>query len=267
MSSISEVGHNKNVANYEDLISRCIGLGTTYNPVLNAIKIVQMNAQKTAAIAALNNAITAFNVYKNSTNLREIAFKPLRKLGSRVIAALKASGASKQTIDDAIAINRKLQGKGKQTLADAGKNSESLKEKDEKAEVKEEGIATIPGPVEDKEAKRHSTSQQSFDSLIEHFTKLIDLVNGQPTYGPNEIELKVVTLNTTLAGIKASNTAVINAYTVYSNAKIARNTVLYAEGTGLVDVALKAKDYVRSVYGAGSPQAKQITKLKFRNFR
>ena len=48
---------------------------------------------------------------------------------------------------------------------------------------------------------------------------------------------------------------------------ISRNNVLYANDTGLVDVASDVKSYVKSVYGASSPQYKQVSKLGFKALR
>ena len=61
----------------------------------------------------------------------------------------------------------------------------------------------------------------------------------------------------------AKNTAVINALTPLSNARIARNNLLYNTGTGLVDLAGEVKKYVKSVFGTTSPQYKQVSGLKF----
>ena len=50
-----------------------------------------------------------------------------------------------------------------------------------------------------------------------------------------------------------------------SNARITRNDILYKEKTGIVDIALDVRAYVKSIYGATSPQYKQVSKLSFRN--
>ncbi len=44
MASTSETGHAINVANFEDLISYCIGYGGSYNPVKLALQIVAARA-------------------------------------------------------------------------------------------------------------------------------------------------------------------------------------------------------------------------------
>lgn len=147
-------------------------------------------------------------------------------------------------VKDARTINSKIQGKrsGKLTKADSGITA------DETVET----------------AKTISVSQQSFDSLIENFAKLIELVSSEPSYTPNETELQVSTLTTTLGDLKAKNTEVVNSYTNYSNARITRDSILYATNNGLVDTALEVKKYVKSVFGATSPQFKQVSGLEFK---
>jgi hypothetical protein len=159
--------------------------------------------------------------------------------------ALDATDASDKMVADAKTINNKIQGK---------RSGEKPKP------------AATPG-TEAAEDKTISVSQQSYDSIIENFGKLIDLVSSEPTYTPNETDLQVSTLTTTLGNLKATNTAVVNAYTNYSNARITRNTILYAATSGLVDIAGDVKKYVKSVFGATSPQFKQVSKLEFRRVK
>jgi hypothetical protein len=111
--------------------------------------------------------------------------------------------------------------------------------------------------------KTASTSQQSYDKLIDHFAQLIATLTAEPKYLPNENELKVATLNTLLTDLRAKNTAVISATTALSNALIARDKALYGETTGILDVAQDVKQYVKSLFGASSPQYKQVSGLKF----
>ena len=93
--------------------------------------------------------------------------------------------------------------------------------------------------------------------------KLIQLLSAQPGYAPNETDLQIASLTTLLAGMKTKNTDVINALAPVSNSRIARNNILYTEDTGLVDIAGHVKKYVKSVFGASSPQYKQVSGLKF----
>ena len=108
-----------------------------------------------------------------------------------------------------------------------------------------------------------SVSQQSYNKLVDHFAQLVATLTAEPRYLPNEAELKVTALNALLTDLRAKNTAVINAYTALSNARIARDKTLYAETTGMLDVAQGVKLYVKSLFGTTSAQYKQVSALKF----
>ena len=243
MASTSESGHAKNVANFEDLISFCTGYGTTYNPSKNAIKLTQLNTLLTSAKSSLNTVNTSLNPFNNAVNAREIAFAPLSKLVTRVINALDATDATPQVVKDSKTIARKLQGR--------------------RATAKIATITDNPLTPENEAQKSISASQMSFDSRIENLSKLIILLTNEPLYAPNENDLKVVALNTLLNQLKITNTAVINVTTPISNARLNRNKILYLAVTGLYDIQLEVKKYVKSVYGATSPEYKQISGIKF----
>lgn len=242
MASTSETGHAKNVANFEDLISFCNGYGGSYNPskaILQIGNLTTLHSNAESSITGVTNAKNAFTV---ATNQRQTAFDPLRKLCTRIVNALDATDATDKLVKDAKTINNKIQGKRAATKSAKPKAADS----------------------EAAEDKTISVSQQSYDALIDNFGKLIDLVGTEPTYTPNETELQISTLQTNLGSLKATNTAVVNAYTNYSNARITRNNILYGQTSGLVDVALEVKKYVKSVFGATSPQFKQVSKLEFK---
>ena len=252
--SSSETGHAKNIANFEDLISFCIGYGITYNPVNLNIKVTALQTKQAATLAVLQSVKSTKTAFDNSTNAREVLFAALKKLATRIVNGLDATTATAQTVDDAKTINRKIQGK---------RANNSVKLPKATAKLASTSAVTDPPPTTLPVDNTISVSQQSFDSLIDNFTKLIQTVTAEPLYVPNETELKVTSLNTLLASLKTANTGVINATTGYSNARISRNSIMYAEDTGLSDLAKEVKKYVKSLFGATSPQYKQISKLKF----
>ena len=92
---------------------------------------------------------------------------------------------------------------------------------------------------------------------------MIDLVSSVPSYAPNEADLRIASLTTFRDGLQTANTNVINAEVAYSNARISRDNLLYSKDFGLVDVAMDVKNYVKSIFGATSPQYKQISGIKF----
>ena len=248
MTTNNDGGHSSNVANFEDLISFTIGEGSAYNPTIDNIKSPQLETLRLNAGTTLQNVKNTKTIYDNACNGRETAFTPLKKLCTRVMNALEVSGVPQLTIDDARSINRKIQG-GQHHTPDAANTAQPVQPANASAE---------PTPV------HHSTSQQSFDYLVENFTKLIVALTAQPAYAPNETDLTVSALNTLLDSMKTLNTETITSYTLFSNARINRDTVLYAESTGLVDTALEVKKYIKSVFGATSPQYDQVSGLKFK---
>lgn len=63
--------------------------------------------------------------------------------------------------------------------------------------------------------------------------------------------------------MRALNNNAVTAGIRLSNARIARNEMMYKPLTGLVDTAYDIKIYIKSIFGATSPQYKQVSKLKF----
>jgi hypothetical protein len=113
MASTSETGHPINVANFEDLISRCIGYGISYQPTKAALQIPALQALRLTAQGNLTAVNSAIVILINSINARQIAFDPIKPLATRIVNALDATDASDELVKDAQTLNRKIQGKRK----------------------------------------------------------------------------------------------------------------------------------------------------------
>jgi hypothetical protein len=259
MSSVSEVGHAKNVAHFAALITYCTSYGATYNPSNNAIKLAALNTLSTNAQTALNNVTNSVAANTTAINNRIVAFQNIKKLATRMLGALTASGATAQQIANAKTINRKIQGsRAKLTPAPAPTPSPT---------PTPNPTPTPTSPSTQKTASTTTTisvSQQSYDQLIQHFQAYIALLQTIPAYNPNEADLKITALNTYLANLNTTNTAAITSHTAINNTRIARNKILYTPTTGLCDIAETVKDYLKSVYGSSAPEYKQVNTLRFR---
>ena len=239
MPSTSEVGHAKNVANFQDLIEFVTGYGATYNPSKNSLKLPQLIALKASADATLADVITKNTNYNNKVNERITAFSGLKSLSTRLVNALQTTDATTETIGNAKTFNRKMQGK---------KASSSQTPTD----------PNTPAPT------TISTSQQSYDQLIQHLAGLTSVLEAETSYTPNETDLQVATLQTKIADLTTKNTAVATAYASISNSRIERNETLYSSSTGLVETANEVKKYIKSVFGASSPQFAQVKGIQFK---
>lgn len=249
MPTSTETGHAKNVANFENLILFCTGYSATYNPSKSSIKLTALNPQLTDARAAINDVTQKVTTFNIAINKRQDLFKNLKPLSTRIINALAATDASDKTIEDAKSFNKKIQG------------SKAKKKTTDPIIIPPLGGAGGGTPLPD--PKTISTSQQSYDQLKEHFSKLISLLASEPSYTPNETDLQLATLNALLSDMQVANTNVSNSYVEISNSRISRDQALYAENTGLYDTAMEIKKYIKSLFGATSPQYKQIGGIKF----
>ena len=243
MASTSEQGHNRNAVNFDNLIIICTSYGATYNPNKAAIKIPAMQAQAITvmnSVAGMNNLVPA---YKIAVDARIAAFKPLDKIITRANNALKASDTNKQLEETAQTIIRKLQ----------GRRATPRKTEEEKKTAMDAGI----------EINEISSSQMSYDNRLDNFDKLIKLLSSIPQYVPNEADLKTTSLIALYNDLKAKNLSVVTSNVSLSNARITRNEIMYKENSGLVNISIDIKTYIKSVFGATSPQYKQVSNLKF----
>lgn len=238
MASTSETGHAKNVANFQALTAFATGYGTTYNPSKTILKLPALNTLITTSQANIADVVTKNTAYNNATNQRSDAFENLQALSTRLINALQATDATPEKIKDAKVFNRKLHGKRATPPSITDPN------------------APAPATI--------SSSQQSYDQQIQHFTGLISVLQSETTFTPNEADLKITALNTKLADLIAKNNAVFSAHTTISNSRLARNKTLYKADTGLVDIAGEVKKYIKSVSGATSPEFAQVKGIEFK---
>ncbi|MBK8808781.1 MAG: hypothetical protein IPO21_19945 [Bacteroidales bacterium] len=245
MASTTDQGHNRNATNFEKLIINCTSYGAAYNPSKASLKLEALQNLLTAANGSITTMNTITADYKNAVSARVTAFKPIDKLITRVGNALKSSDTSQQVDDSVKTILRKLQ----------GRRANPKKTEEEKLAAADAGKAIV----------EISTTQMSYDSRLDNLDKLIKHLISVPQYNPNEEELKTTSLTALYNDLKAKNLAIINAETALSNARIARNEVMYKEIHGLVVVAIDVKTYIKSVFGATSPQYKAIGGINFKS--
>jgi len=240
MSATAETGHAKNVANTKILIEYLKGFGVKYNPSNENLLITNLEAMYAMADLKLKKVNKEKALFKEVEKQRMALFAPYKRLATRIINALSSSGAPASVVADAVTINRKMQG----TRAPGSKAK----------------FDKFGNPI-----KRISVSQQSYDSKIEHLSKLIELLKIEPKYRPNEIELTVATIEEYHAKLDAINEIYKEENTPYKNALIDRNKYFYAPETGLLAIIQSIKNYVLSIFESTSPEYAQVSSLVFRD--
>jgi len=241
MTKTSETGHAKNVANFEELTNLVLSHGMMYNPSRSAIKVQGLQMLLSEAKNSLQNVTNALPPYKMAAAERETAFQIVPSLTTRLVNSLKATDTTSRMDETAQSLARKIKGERAKTIQPTTAE------------------ATATGA----ENKHISTAQTSFDSVLDNFDKLIKHLQNIPQFTPNEIELQPQSLNTLCETLRGKNNQVKITAIALDNARIARNKVLYQPISGLTDIAADVKTYVKSVFGATSPQFRQISGLVF----
>ena len=236
MSSKTESGHEVNVKNFKALIDYCISFGAIFNPSRIAITIAEMTTLYTNANKANGEVATNWALIKEPINARQILFKSLSSLITRIMKSLSNTDASEQFIKDAKTLANDIRGANKEKPADTPQDKDFV-----------------------------SRSHMSYIQRAANFAKLIKLLKTLPSYNPNEATLTIAALEAFLAQLTAANDGLAPILAPYFTAIRNRDKLLYTAKTGLIDLALACKDYVASMTDEGtkSPMYKLIVKIKF----
>lgn len=245
MPQVNETGHTKNVNTFFSLIGFVKGWGTDYQPTNTALTVAKLDALYPLCEKAVKDADDEEKTFDDLVDKRMAAFEPLQPYSTRIVNSFSIIDLPKETIAGAKEINRKIQ--GKRATPKAG-----------------ETITPIEGDADGKGKKSISTSQMSYDNNVKHLNDLRAWVELQADYNPNEADLKVAAIKTFHDKLDAANKAVLNGLVPYENKLDARDLLLYADKTGMVDIALAVKKYAKAAFGATSAKYKQISGLTFR---
>lgn len=244
MKTISETGHAKNVANFETLITIVTSFGTTYNPAKSSIQLGALQTLLASAKASVSAVNQAESIYKNAIDERSIVFNGFAKKVSNIYNILKSSDSSSLSDETVKTIYRKLQGRR------AG------------SKLTEEEIAALK--AQGKEVTQNSVSQMSYDNRLANFDRFISMISTITAYNPNEADYKIDGLRSYYDELFAKNITVTTAFVALENVRIVRNQVLYGALTGLVDLASDVKSYLKGIFGANSPQYRQVSGISFK---
>jgi hypothetical protein len=234
MSSTSEKGHAKNIANFKLLITQAEGVGVIYNPSNPDLATEALGALYDTNFFNQGTVNTATPPYSNAVNAREIIFKPLNRLVTKLRRVYKSTaGVTPVQLENFMTIARKIKG-------------------DRKVEI----------PRDDTE-HHHSVAQLSYDQRTNSVDQLIALLTSTPGYNPNEVEYKIVTLTAMYNNMLVKTEAVNQTFVPLNNARTLRDNTMYLSPNNLVDTAYKAKDYLFTILDTDSAQYKSISKIRF----
>ena len=245
MKSNSETGHNKNIANFERLIYFCKTIDAKYQPSKTNLSITELEKLYSQSKEKIEKSIISTQEHFLIIGEFQALFQPLKKLSTQLINALEACGATPSEIQQAKSINLKIQGK--------------------RANNKPKDTKIVEGEIVEK--KIISVSRQSKDSMLEHFSKLLELLREVPSYQPKEIFLQIKTLELQLQNLNEKNSLSMQKKMEYQQSLISRNEMLYNTENGLINIAKQVKKYLKSIFGPNNPNYQQINSLQFKHYR
>ncbi len=227
-----------NLQAFQTMLAACVGLGAQYQPTSALIDLSAMQAAYASAHGLVDDFTSALIPWKLKVNAREAKFLGSGKLATRVQAFVASSDASKQDLEDMKGFVRLIHGGRAHRL-------------------------TIDDPnTPEDESKHISVSQRGYSDVVEHWERIITLCqNLGGNYKPNEVELQIPTLQTMVAGMAEANQEVITAAVPSDNGRIAKNDALYNNPDSLFERLKKVKEYFKAIFGAGSPEYRQISGL------
>ncbi len=235
--------HQQNVDNIEKLTKQFMTFEPVYNCSEPRLSIANQQQLKTSGDEVLDVIMTAESDCDHAVSERTAVFEGMDVLVTRVVNGVRISEVSEQTVQQIESIVRDLRNK--------------------RAEEIIPPVETEDGKVDEEQEKHNKIRNGSFGTRVENFNKLIKLLLTISAYRPNEEDLSIESLRVRYEALKNANSRCISMDAVAAAARRQRQIVLYTPKTGLVPVALDSKLYVKSAYGANSPQYKSISGILF----
>ena len=238
-------GPGSNVTNLKSLNAAVLGYGSSYNPTNQLITLQALQALYLLGLSAVNSVDALLPAYTNAKNARADAFYLLDKVSTRIGNAFKAVVANEVAREHVrslvLLIHSGRVNSKKSPRSESDSNAEPVKE--------------------------NASHKSGYDKQLENFNKLIQYLTSFPAYKPNEEDLTVESLTAFYNDLTEKNQLVNTTETQLNVARRQRENVLDKPETGLVQLGNDSKSYVSSVFGARSPEYKQISKLKFRTYK
>lgn len=111
MTSTSEIGHAKNLANLNLLNTNIIALASLYNPSNPQLELNNLQSIYTTAFDQQNIVNSSVAPYSIAVDNRELIFKPLGKKITKLRKAYKATeGVTQAHLEDFMTVARKIKG-------------------------------------------------------------------------------------------------------------------------------------------------------------
>ena len=230
--------HTENVQAFEKLLGFCTGLGGKYKPGNQNLHVTVMQSVLAKAQQALNELRAAANVRKQAMIHRKNVYAKAEATASGISHVLRVNEADPQIIGFANRVFAKI------SRGVAGSN------------------LPVPANAEEKSVKK-SGYGHDFDSKLQRFSDLVDMMARDPHYTPGGARYAVAALWQQVDDMRAAQGAVKEAELAWKRALSKRDTLFYRGPQSLRYLMVMLKSYFRAELGAADPDYKLIKGLRF----
>jgi hypothetical protein len=232
-------GNVNKVAALDQVLGICNAHGASYTPSKASLQPTALRSLLELAQEKQKAVIVARNAYAMAVSARAENFEGMPKLATQIARMVRSSPASTRELEQVRTIQRRYHGPSK----------------------KKPSTTTVEGSETDA-TKTRRLSRMDFNSQLDTFRALIDIVRIIPGYAPVEPEFSIASLEIKLQAVVASCQSVADAAIALSNARIARDKVLYGDH-GVIESIMDVKAYIRAKFGSNSPESRQPDAIHF----
>ena len=233
----------KALGNFLDMIKQ-VEANENYkpsNPYLLAESMKQLHSNASAALDSFHSS-KAIMVACKKERVKTVGI--VKEISRRVVNFLKACRTSVGKIEQAMAIYRLIHGY--------------------KAPGSVKSTPSEP-PSNGEDAKKKSNKQGSQDSLVQNFSKLIQVLKTEPLYTPNEPELKITGLEALVQRFKNDDLATATADAANERARMRLKKLFEDPQNGVNAVMGGVKLYSKAAFGTRSAEYASLSKIKLPN--
>lgn len=236
MALISETAHAKNIGNFGSLLVSIEVLGNAYKPHREELSLDNLKALYSRAKLTVQGVALALRVYVATVDSREKAWDGIDSLSNRILNLNRTFLDSEDTQKIEMLV-KKIKG----------------------------GI--IPGENQTLATEKLkfsiSLSQHSYESRLESFGQLVNMLTVDNYCKTFDEKLMDVSLRSLYHNLKSKNVSIKLAEAALNTARHNRNALLYSPNYGLVDIAKQVKHYIENSLTPASPQYSQIQATDF----
>lgn len=221
-------GYEKEIHNFQTLLSVVVNLDSEYKPVQKAIDLDALNRLLASAQLSLNRLCDAYLSYLEVQSRCSALSEYIVKRSASFLAALEYMKVSEENLNEAKRLLR-----------------------------------TIVANAVDQKAGMIGSSLKEKCLLLDHFNQLVDFALSQPGYASEDATLQSSALTTFCTELTAADASAKEIENLYFECEATCNVVFYAPINDLVNIAQSVQKYVRSIIAPENRLFEELSTLHF----